>query len=206
LSIGRLVEKKGLIHLVRAVAQLRARGLVLKCKIVGEGPEKRRLRQEIERLGLQSEVVLTGPQQHQRIRELLQRYSCFVLPCIRAADGNMDGVPNVLLEALACECPCVSTSLSGIPEIIKDRVTGLLVEPGDETALANAIETVVTDMPRASEWAAAGRRLVEEHFDIHRNIATLYGWLHGAAEAARRRVDAHAVQSPSSHLSRASET
>ncbi|MFQ5805239.1 MAG: glycosyltransferase [Phycisphaerae bacterium] len=185
LAVGRMIEKKGFIHLIRAVGQLRDQGMSLRCKIIGDGPERQRLKQEIGRNGLGSHVVLTRPLQHEQVRKKMQRYGCFVLPCIRAKDGNMDGVPNVLIEALACECPSISTHLSGVPEIIEDRVTGLLVEPGDEQALAEAIGTILTDPALAAELAAAGRRVVEERFDIHRNIAVLHGWLRAAAEEAR---------------------
>jgi colanic acid/amylovoran biosynthesis glycosyltransferase len=185
LSVGRLVEKKGFIHLIRAVARLRDEGLTVRCKIVGDGPEKPRLRQEIERNGLESQVVLRRSLQHEGVRKKMRRYGCFVLPCIRAIDGNMDGVPNVLIEALACGCPSISTRLSGVPEIIEDRVTGLLVEPGDEEALALAIRTVLTEPAMSADLAAAGRRLVEQRFDVHRNIAVLHEWLRAAAESAR---------------------
>jgi glycosyltransferase involved in cell wall biosynthesis len=208
LAVGRLVEKKGFTHLVRAVGRLRDEGMSLKCKIVGEGPEKKRLKHEIERCGLESEVVLVSPLQHDQVRKLMQRYSCFVLPCIRAKDGNMDGVPNVLIEALACGCPAISTRLSAVPEIIHDRVTGLLVEPGDEAALAEVIRAVLTDRGLAAELASAGRRRVEERFDIHRNVAILHEWLRGAAEEARAAGQAGArrtVPSATGALSPASE-
>jgi glycosyltransferase involved in cell wall biosynthesis len=187
LAVGRLVEKKGFIHLIRAVGRLRDRGIALKCKIVGEGPGKKRLKQEIDRLGLQSRVVLVRPLQHVEISTLMRRYSCFALPCIRAADGNMDGVPNVLIEALASGCPSVSTRLSGVPEVIEDGVTGLLVEPADDAALADAIGTIVTDSAAADRLAVAGRRLVETRFDGHRNMAELHRWLEAAAASNRDR-------------------
>jgi glycosyltransferase involved in cell wall biosynthesis len=185
LAVGRLVEKKGFIHLIRAIARLRDEGLSLKCKIAGDGPEKRRLKQEIERSGLKSHVAVTSPLPHEEVRKKMRRYSCFVLPCVRAKDGNMDGIPNVVLEALACGCPSISTRLSGVPEIIEDRATGLLVEPGDEQALAEAIGTILTDRALVNRLATAGRRVVEERFDIHRNIAVLHEWLRAAAEEAR---------------------
>ncbi len=185
LAVGRMVTKKGFIHLIRAVGRLRDKGILLKCKIAGEGPEKRHLKQEIDRLGLQSHVVLVGPLQHEQVSALMQRYSCFALPCVRAADGNMDGVPNVLIEALASGCPSVSTRLSGVPEIIEDGVTGLLVEPADDAALADAIGTVVTDSAVSARLAAAGRRLVEARFNGRRNTAELCGWLREAAQGVR---------------------
>jgi colanic acid/amylovoran biosynthesis glycosyltransferase len=185
LTVGRLVEKKGFIHLVRAVGLLRDAGLSLKCKIVGDGPEKRRLRQEIDRLGLRSQVVLTRPLQHEQLGELMQRYSCFVLPCVRARDGNMDGIPNVLIEALAAGCPAISSDLSGVGELIEHGATGLLVPPGDEAALARSIRDILTSDGLASQLAVAGRRRVEERFAPQRNMRRLYDWLVTAAEQGR---------------------
>ncbi|UCC32133.1 MAG: glycosyltransferase family 4 protein [Phycisphaerales bacterium] len=181
LAIGRLVEKKGFIHLIHAVRRLCDQGMSLKCKIAGEGPEKRRLKQEIEGHGLASHIVLTGPLQHGQVRELMQRYSCFVLPCVRARDGNMDGIPNVLLEALASGCPVVSTRVSAIPEIIEDGVSGLLVEPGDVQGLAQAVRRILTDGDLAGSLSQSGRRCTEEKFDIVQNIAVMRGWLLAAA-------------------------
>jgi len=177
LSIGRLVEKKGFVHLVHAVRRLRDEGLPLKCKIVGEGPEKRRLKQEIERCGLQSQVVLTGPLQHDGVRALMQRYSCFVLSCVQAQDGNMDGIPNVLLEALASGCPVVSTSVSGVSEAIEHGRTGLLVEPGDEASLARAIREMLFNVDLARRCAESGRHLVEQRFVLEQNMRRLHDWL-----------------------------
>jgi glycosyltransferase involved in cell wall biosynthesis len=185
LAVGRMVEKKGFIHLVRAVGLLRNRCAGLTCTIVGGGRERSRLREEINRRGLRSSVVLMGPLHQERVRELMQSCGCFVLPCVRAKDGNIDGIPNVLIEALACECPSISTRISGVPELIENGVTGLLVEPGDEQALADAIHTMVTNPELAVELAAAGRRRVAERFDIRRNIAVLHEWLRTAAEATR---------------------
>jgi glycosyltransferase involved in cell wall biosynthesis len=190
LSLGRMVEKKGFVHLIHAVRRLRDEGISVKCKIAGEGPEKRRLKQEIQRQGLEGHVVLTGPLQHEQVRELMQRYSCFVLPCVRARDGNMDGVPNVLIEALASGCPAVSTQLSGVSEVVEHEVSGLLVEPGDDEALAAAIRRILTDSDLATRLARVGRRHVEERFALERNLGLVHGWLVEAARQAQAQPSA----------------
>ncbi|HKQ49667.1 MAG TPA: glycosyltransferase family 4 protein [Phycisphaerae bacterium] len=185
LSVGRLIEKKGFVYLVRACRLLADKGLLKRCEIVGEGREEDRLRKEIKRLDLGSFVQLTGPWPQERVAAALSRCAAFALPCIRAADGNMDALPTVLLEAMAAGCPVVSTRLSGIPEIVDDGRSGLLVEPNDETALATTLETVLKDASRAQVIAEAGRRRVEELFDVRKSVATLGEWQHRAAGPTR---------------------
>jgi glycosyltransferase involved in cell wall biosynthesis len=184
-AVGRLVEKKGFAHLIRVIRLLHNRGLPVSCAIAGDGRERAHLEEEIRRERLDSSVTLLGPLQHARVRELMQTCGCFVLPCVRGKDGNIDGIPNVLIEALACGCPCVSTRLSGIPELVENSVTGLLAAPGDEQGLADAIQTMLTNPQLADRLAAAGRQRVAERFDIHRNMAILHEWLRSEAKASR---------------------
>ena len=101
-------------------------------------------------------------------RRSLQRSSCFVLPCIQAKDGSIDALPTALLEALAWGCPTVSTRLGGVPEIVENEVSGVLIEPGDDKGLARAIGSVLTDPNLATSPARAGRRRAAERFDKRR--------------------------------------
>lgn len=178
-SVGRLIEKKGFIYLIRAVALLHQQGLPVKCRIAGDGPEEKTLRAEIQRHDLKSHVELLGPVRQDQVRGHLQSSASFVLPCIQARDGNIDALPTVLLEAQGCECPAISTRLSGIPEIIENGVSGLLVNPGDEVELASAIRAVLTDDALAERLALGGRRRAEERFDGRQAAATLRAWLLG---------------------------
>ncbi len=183
-AVGRLIEKKGFSHLVRAVGLLRDRGTRVQCRIAGEGPEKHSLQSAIAALGLDEQVVLTGPLRQDAVREALGTAACLVLPCVRARDGNVDALPTVLLEAQASGCPVISTRISGVPEIIEDGASGLLVEPGDDAGLAAAIERVIAEPELAGRLAVGGRRRVEERFDIRKNVAVLRDWLTGAEPAA----------------------
>jgi glycosyltransferase involved in cell wall biosynthesis len=176
LAVGRLIEKKGFIDLVRAVAHLRGRGLPVACTIVGDGPETDRLRAEIRQLGLGGVVTLAGPLGQDRVRDLLGRASCFALPCVQAADGNLDALPTVLLEAMAAGCPCVSTTVSGVPEIVAHEETGLLVAPGQPRELAAAMGRVLDAPEEGVRLAVAGRRRAEKLFDIQANVGRLRGW------------------------------
>jgi glycosyltransferase involved in cell wall biosynthesis len=192
LGVGRLVEKKGFIHLVRAIDLLRDQGVPVHCKIVGEGREQKRLQQEIERLRLGAHVELTGALQQERVRDLMHEAACFALPCVSARNGDVDALPTVLLEALACECPTISTKLSGVPEIIEDQASGLLVEPGNDRALASAIRRILTDRSLAAQLGQNGRRRAEEKFSIRRNVAVMHRWLR--TKATKPRVQSKPLQ------------
>ncbi len=194
-AVGRLIEKKGFTHLVRAAARLIRQGVDLKCEIAGDGPLRSQLKREIRTLGVQDRVRLLGPLPQQQVCEKLRQARVLVAPCVPAADGNIDATPTVLLEAMACACPAISTRLSGIPEIIEDGTSGLLVEPGDDAALTEAIRRVLADDALARRLAEAGRQRACERFDIRRNVARLRQWLQAAMgegesdEATQRRSD-----------------
>ncbi len=184
-AVGRLIEKKGFIHLVRAMEHLRDQGCVVQCKIAGDGPELPRLKAEIARANLAPLVELTGPLEQGQVRELMQRATCFVLPCVQAKDGNIDALPTVLLESLACGCPSISTRLSGVPEIIEHDVSGLLVDPGEERALAAGIRRIIEAPDLAARLAVGGRRRAEDRFDVRHNAAVMNDWLRAAAGRKR---------------------
>lgn len=197
LSVGRLIEKKGFIHLIRACGALVAQGRSIECEIVGEGPQKDELKAEIKRLGLKDTVRLVGAWPQERVALALARSSLFALPCVEAKDGNMDALPTVLLEAMAAGCPCVSTRLSGIPEIILDRHTGMLVPPGDPSALADALAEMFDNPELRHEFARTSQARVEDLFDVRQNVGVLSGWLAAAAQSAGREQTRTAKQSQS---------
>lgn len=180
-GVGRLVEKKGFIHLVEAAGMLRDKGVNFKCEIAGDGPETGAIKKRIKELKLRDHVFLLGPIGQHQVAERLARASCFVLPCVEAKDGNVDALPTVLLESLAAGCPSISTRLSGIPEIIEDQVSGLLVEPEYATALADAIERVLSSRALAQSLADAGRERACSRFDIVKNVGVMRQWLEQAA-------------------------
>lgn len=173
LAVGRLVEKKGFDDLIRACALLAGRGVEFRCAIVGSGSERDGLASLIEELHLADRVQLAGPMPRERLIELLPRASAFAAPCVVAADGNRDGLPTVLVEAMALGVPVVASDVTGIPELVRHAETGLIVPQRDPVSLAQAIELLVTDSAFASRLATAGRRLVEEKFDLRRNVAEL---------------------------------
>ncbi len=186
-GVGRLIEKKGFIHLVRAIERLHDSGMDVRCRIAGDGPEKSRLKAEIKRAGLKSHVELTGPLEQNVVREEMQRAGCFVLPCVEAKDGNVDALPTVLLESLGCSCPSISTRISGVPEIIEDGVSGLLVEPEDEAGLAEAIRRIVEDASFAERLSVGSRERAADRFDVRKNVAIMHEWLLNAAVSRHAR-------------------
>jgi len=172
-GVGRLIEKKGFADLIAACAVLRERGRRFGCQIIGSGPQEPALRDQIERSDLAAYVELLGPRPQGDVRALVQRAAVFAAPCVIGSDGNRDGLPTVLLEAMALGTPCVSTDVTGIPEVLHDERTGLLVPQHDAAALAAAIERLLDDVELRSTLARNARRLIEDEFDIARNTARI---------------------------------
>lgn len=199
LSSGRLVEKKGFAVLIDACRVLAQEGRSFECVIAGDGPLEAQLRERVERLGLADRVRLTGKALLQEeIVSFMHQGDVYALPCVWAADGDVDGLPQMLMEAMACGLPAVSTRLVGIPDLIREGQTGLLVEPNDAIALAGALARLMDDPALRERFALAGRRWVAERFDLDRSLepliqryreclglaATPAGARGGAAEAA----------------------
>lgn len=185
-SIGRLVEKKGFGVLVNACALLRDRGTAFRCEIIGGGEFEADLRELVRAHRLDDVVVLTGSLTTEAVAERLRHAAVVALPCIVAEDGNVDALPTALLEGMASGVPLVSTKLSGIPEIIVDGENGLLVEPGDAAALADALGAILSDPVRAASMGEAGRRRAEALFDLRRNVAVLRDMFHRTMPAEER--------------------
>jgi glycosyltransferase involved in cell wall biosynthesis len=171
LAIGRLVEKKGFHVLVDACRQLLDRGYRFRCEIIGGGDLESELRAQIADRKIDDVVTLAGSMTTEAVSTRLRDAAVVVLPCIVGGDGNVDALPTVLLEAMATGRPLVSTRLSGIPEIVEHERNGLLVEPGEVTALADALARLLDDPERAVEMGRAGRALAQERFDLYKNAA-----------------------------------
>jgi colanic acid/amylovoran biosynthesis glycosyltransferase len=172
-AVGRLVEKKGFADLVDACAILAERGREFQCRIIGGGELEADLQQHVERLKLGGRVVLMGPRPQAEVIRLVQSASVLAAPCIVGADGNRDGLPTVLLEAMALGTPCISTDVTGIPEVLRGDETGLLVPQHAPGQLADALEQLLSDAALRVRLASAARRLIAAEFDIHKNAARL---------------------------------
>ena len=176
LAVGRLVEKKGFADLLAAWPRVHARVPSARLVIVGDGPEREALKARAQELGLGDAVCWPGALPQNAVRELLAGSTLFALPCRIARDGNRDGLPTVLLEALASGVPCVTTTVTGNPEIVRDGIEGRLVPPGDPEALAEAMIDLLRDPEVRRRMAAAARASAIERFDLRRNVATLSSW------------------------------
>ena len=172
-SVGRLRAKKGLDCLINACAVLRQRGQAFACEIVGYGEEQGRLQARIEALGLQAQVRLVGKLAREQVIARYARAAVYVQPSRIAADGDRDGIPNVLLEAMAMGLPVVASRVSGIPELVGDGFNGLLVEPDDAPALADAITRLLKQPALCADLGCQARRTVTEQFDNDHNLRLL---------------------------------
>lgn len=183
-AVGRLVEKKGFQYLLPAAAKLLEQGHSLDVQIAGAGILADQLSAGIDRLGLRGHVHLLGPQTQEQVRELLHSADIFVAPCVIGADGNADGMPTVLLEAMATGVPCVSTAVTGIPEVVRNGSTGVLVRPGDPRALALGIKALGSPAMDRASIARKARALIEEDFDVRRQAELLRSLSRAETKAA----------------------
>ncbi|MCR9292949.1 MAG: glycosyltransferase [bacterium] len=171
IAVGRFVEKKGFASLVEACMILRSRQVRFNCGIVGSGELQAELHSQIRALQLDAQVQLLGPQPQKVVKQLVRESAVMAAPCINGSDGNRDGLPTVLLEAMALGTPCVSTDVTGIPEVIVDGETGLLVGQRDPQALADALARLLADSEQRASLAGAARGLIEREFNIANNAA-----------------------------------
>ncbi len=181
-GVGRLVEKKGFTDLISACAILAGHGKEFRCELIGYGVLTDELAGQICDLGAQNYVKLLGPLSRNEVNAHLRRAAVLAAPCVIASNGNRDGLPTVLLEAMALGIPCVSTDVTGIPEVLRDGETGLNALQHDPENLAGKIQRLLDDEPLSLHVAANARRLIEERFDIHRNTPALRAIFGGARQ------------------------
>jgi glycosyltransferase involved in cell wall biosynthesis len=182
LGVGRLVPKKGFDILIEAVAVLVRQGVDVDLVLAGaDGGHTTDLRRRIADHRLEERVRLAGVMDQRRLYEEYRRSTVFCLPCRVLDDGDRDGIPNVLVEAMAAGLPVISTPVSGIPELVVHEENGLLVPPDDVAALAAALLRLHRDPRLAARLGEAGRTAVLDRFDGDRLAATLAGLLTGAA-------------------------
>lgn len=167
-TIARLVEKKGVEYVIRAVAELVGRHPQIQYEIVGNGPLEAWLKALIVDLGVQKNVRLLGWMEQAEIIRVLERQHILVIPSVTAANGDKEGLPVVIMEGMAMGLPVVSTFHSGIPELVVDGVTGYLVEERNVEELVDRLEKLVVEPALWVEMGRAGRQAVEERFDIDR--------------------------------------
>jgi glycosyltransferase involved in cell wall biosynthesis len=171
LSVGALREKKGHRELLLAAARVAADGTPVRVVLAGAGPEERPLRALAAERRVSVEFL--GAVRPDAVRAEMTRAQVFALPCRVAANGDLDGIPVALMEAMAAGVPVVSTRLSGIPELVEDGVSGLLAAPGDDASLADSLRRLLGDAGLRERLAAAGRIRVASLHDVDRTSGRL---------------------------------
>ena len=173
ISIGRLIEKKGLADLIEACRLLRAQGSDFRCEIIGEGPLQAALQAQISAAGLTGAVLLAGPLAQGEVINRLARAAVFALPCVAETGGGMDNLPTVVMEAMAASLPVISTRIGGVPEMVVEGVTGLLVAEHHPAALAEALARVLADRRLAQSLGEGGRQRAADLFTIEKSAQAL---------------------------------
>lgn len=166
-TIARLVEKKGIEYGIRAVAQLAETYPNLEYHVVGDGPLRDTLSNLIQNLGVQNRVKLLGWQQDQEILEILNQAHILLAPSVTSQDGDQEGIPVALMEAMAMGLPVISTFHSGIPELIEHGSSGFLVPERDADTLASKLSYLIEHPELWPQMGHAGRSYVETHYNIH---------------------------------------
>jgi glycosyltransferase involved in cell wall biosynthesis len=176
-TLGRLVDKKGVDVLIRAIALLRDRPCRVELAIAGDGPLRNELEGLVKELGLVDAVCFEGNMPHDRVRSWMRGLDLFVLASKPDANGDMDGIPVVLMEAMSQSIPVISTRLSGIPELILDGQTGLLANPGDPGDLAEQIDRLLGAPELRHRLTSQALEYVQREFGLEVNLDRLIGHL-----------------------------
>lgn len=187
LCIGTLHEVKGQTVLLAACERLKQRGVDFRCHFVGDGPDQPNLQQQAQRAQLSECVIFHGRKTREEIQQLIAQAHVVVAPSVVSRDGRREGIPVVLMEAMASGVAVVASRLSGIPELVEDGVTGLLVEPRDAGGFADAIGSLADDAQWRQELGRAGRQRVLREFDLRANAALLASRFSSVAVSRRQR-------------------
>ncbi|HEX7332973.1 MAG TPA: ABC transporter transmembrane domain-containing protein [Pyrinomonadaceae bacterium] len=179
LAVGRLVSKKGFDTLIEACAILKSVGVSFETLIIGEsGEHETELRNRIAYHGLETHIHLAGARTQAQLLREYQQATVFCLPCRVLNNGDRDGIPNVLMEAMSCGLPVVTTGVSGIPELIRNGVNGLLVPPDDPEAMAGVLQRLFRDPLLAASLGSEAIKTIRENFDgeqTTKELASLFG-------------------------------
>jgi colanic acid/amylovoran biosynthesis glycosyltransferase len=173
LAVGRLVPKKGFGDLLDACRILKDRGITFRCLIAGDGLEAESLRRRQQELDLANDVEFLGSKNQTEVVKLMQKATLLCLPCTIDGDGNRDALPTVILEAMACGLPVISTNISGIPEIIDSEKDGVLVEPDDPVALSNQLIRLLSSSRLRRKFVGNGLKKVSLKFNLQKNVDSL---------------------------------
>jgi colanic acid/amylovoran biosynthesis glycosyltransferase len=178
-TLGRMVEKKGFDTLIRSGEILKRKGFPFQMEIAGDGPLKSELENLVLSLDLTEQINFIGPLSHDSVPTWLQQLDLFVLPCRKDSNGDMDGIPVVLMEAMMSGVPVISTRLSGIPELIEDGKTGYLADPENAEELSDIIEKIYMNGSQTNIFCRNAIEKIESEFDLLKNVTKLSHTLEG---------------------------
>ena len=173
LSVGRLVEKKGFQDLLEALFLVKRRGQHFQCAIYGDGLLRQQLQEWIDDHGMNDEILLCGDRTQQDLITIFQSVTLFILTPIQTEDGDRDGIPNVLLEAMAVGLPVITTAVAGIPELVENNQNGLLYSPHDVEGISSGIIELLNDADKRSQLGRAASKKIIEQFDISQSANRL---------------------------------
>jgi glycosyltransferase involved in cell wall biosynthesis len=167
LAVGSLLERKGHVYLVEACRILERKRVNYQCTIVGDGPQRHELEKRIQKYGLGSRIILAGSVPHEDIQSYYEKADVFVLPSLN------EGIPVVLMEAMSKGLPVIATNITGVPELVKNDVDGILVAPGNSVELAEAMMKVSKDTGLQKYLGARARERIVVDFDLDANVAKI---------------------------------
>jgi colanic acid/amylovoran biosynthesis glycosyltransferase len=173
LIVGRLVEKKGILDAIRALQKIVNAGHDVRLLIVGEGPQRSEIEKLISEFNLQSYILLLGSKPNKYVADLMKTSHMLIAPSITTCVGETEGLPVSIVEASAAGLPVIATYHAGIPEVIRDGLSGFLVKEKDFSALADKIITLMRDPELANKMGKAGRQIVEKEFNIKESVQSL---------------------------------
>ncbi len=172
ISVGRLITMKGFQFLINACAKMVGK-ITFNCVIIGEGPLRNELEKSINRLGLNKNFKLCGAMDNQQVKQMLKEAELFVLPSVWDDKDGQDGIPVALMEAMALGVPVISSRISGIPELVIDQETGLLVDPKLQESFAKSMLTLLKNQELQTKFSRQGKDKIEQDFDIVKNAQML---------------------------------
>ena len=173
LCVARFVAKKGHMVLLEACNHLRNQGLDFQCLLVGKGKLQSKIESFINKKKLQNHVKLLGPHSQEQVLMRYNQSHAFVLPCVMDSDGNRDGLPVSIVEALACSLPVITTPMTGNSEVVHHQVNGLLVPLKDAQAFAEAMRSLMLNRDLYEQYRENARQSIQDRFDIHKTIVAL---------------------------------
>ena len=180
LTVARLVEKKGIKYAIMAMKEVVKEFPKVEYRIVGTGPQEKELKDLVRSLGLERNVCFLGALSWEELSREYAKASIFVLPCVRAKNGDMDGIPVALMEAMYLQIPVISTRISGIPELVENYREGILTEPRSIKQLADALQLLLSDPKLRKDMGYRGREKILREFNIKKEVDKLLNiWKQG---------------------------